>query len=265
MTMDISSAFGVTGKTAIVTGAGAGIGEATAEVLAAAGAAVVVVDLQRDAAETVAARIVESGGRAIARVADVSDKDAIGAVVDDAVAEFGGLDILVNNAGIMVRRPVLEISPEEFERHLSVNLKSVLYGSQAAAAVMPEGSSIVNMLSEIIDRGTAETGSYAAAKKGAEALTRTFAVELGPRGIRVNGIAPAWTVSAMTKQRGIDENGQFDDARFEQVKARLESLSPLGVVNDPVDIAWAVLYLVAPSGRYISGQVLRVNAGSSMV
>ncbi|MFT4229669.1 MAG: SDR family oxidoreductase [Microbacterium sp.] len=263
--MDISTAFGLKGKTAIVTGGGAGIGEATAEVLAAAGASVVVVDWQRDAAEAVAARIVAAGGNAVARFADVSDPAAIAAVVDAAVAEFGGLDILVNNAGVMTRRPVLEITPEEFERHLSVNLKGVLYGSQAAARVMGPGSSIVNMLSEIIDRGTAETGSYAATKKGAEALTRTLAVELGPRGIRVNGVAPAWTVTAMTKQRGLDEQGRFDETRFAQVRTRLESLAPLGIVNEPVDVAWAVLYLVAPSGRAISGQVLRVNAGSSMV
>lgn len=263
--MDISRAFSLEGKSAIVTGAGAGIGEATAEVFASAGASVVIVDVQREAAEKVASRIVDDGGRAIARVADVSDRDAIASVIDDAVAEFGGLDILVNNAGVITRRPILEITPEEFERHLAVNLKGVLYGSQEAARVMGPGASIVNMLSEIIDRGTAGTGSYAATKKGAEALTRTFAVELGPRGIRVNGVAPAWTVTAMTKQRGVDASGNFDEAQFAEVRQRLESLAPLGVVNEAIDIAWAVLYLVAPSGRNISGQVLRVNAGSSMV
>lgn len=263
--VDIPSAFALPGKVAIVTGGGAGIGEATAAVLAGAGARVVVADLDPGGAERVAKAIIADGGQAVARTVDVSDHTAVTALVAGTVEEFGGLDILVNNAGIMIRRPALEISPDEFDRVLSVNLKGVFHGCQAAGRVMGRGGSIVNMLSEIIDRGTAETGTYAAAKKGAEALTRTFAVELGPSGIRVNGVAPAWTVSAMTRQRGIDEKGEFDQERFDSVKARLSALSPLGTVNDPIDVAYAVLYLVSDAGRTISGQVLRVNSGSSMV
>lgn len=263
--VDISSAFALPGKVAIVTGGGAGIGEATAAVISAAGGRVVVADRDKDSAERVAQAIVADGGEAVALSVDVSDHAAVTALVEGTVAEFGGLDILVNNAGIMTRRPALEISPEEFDRILSVNLKGVFYGCQVAGRVMSRGGRIVNMLSEIIDRGTAETGSYAAAKKGAEALTRTFAVEFGPLGIRVNGVAPAWTVSAMTKQRGFNEQGEFEPERFDDVKTRLAALSPLGVVNDPIDVAYAVLYLVSEAGRNISGQVLRVNGGSSMV
>lgn len=262
--MDISGAFALPGKVAIVTGGAAGIGEATAAVLAAAGARVVVADRDGDGAARVAKAIAAEGGAAVARGVDVADHAALTALVEDVVAEFGGLDILVNNAGVMARRPALEISPEEFDRILSVNLKGVLYGCQAAGRVMGEGGRIVNMLSEIIDRGTAETGSYAAAKKGAEALTRTFAVELGQRGIRVNGVAPAWTITAMTRQRGLNEDGEFEPRRFDTVQARLAALSPLGVVNDPIDTAYAVLYLVSAAGRNINGQVLRVNSGSSM-
>lgn len=263
--MDIPSVFGLPGKVAIVTGGGAGIGEATAALLADVGARVVVADVDVDGAERVAKTIVADGGQAVAREVDVSDHLAVTRLVTDTVEAFGGLDILVNNAAVMIRRPALEISPEEFDRVLSVNLKGVFYGCQAAGRVMGRGSSIVNMLSEIIDRGTAETGTYAAAKKGAEALTRTFAVELGPSGIRVNGVAPAWTVSAMTKQRGQGPDGEFDQERFDAVKARLAALSPLGTVNDPIDIAYAVLYLVSAAGRNINGQVLRVNGGSSMI
>ena len=265
MVVDIAGTFALPGKVAIVTGGGAGIGEATAGVLAAAGARVVVADRDEDGAERVAKEIVAAGGEAVARSVDVTGHAAVTALVEGTVAEFGGLDILVNNAGIMVRRPALEIPPEEFDRILSVNLMGVFHGCQAAGRVMRRGAAIVNMLSEIIDRGTAETGSYAAAKKGAEALTRTFAVELGPRGVRVNGIAPGWTVSAMTRQRGFDERGRFHQDRFDAMRARLASLSPLGVVNEPIDVAYAVLYLVSAAGRAISGQVLRVNGGSSMV
>ena len=262
---NVQDALGVPGKVAIVTGAGAGIGESTAVELARAGARVVVADLDKDGAERVAAAIRDDGGEATARAIDVSDHVAVTELVDGTVAEFDRLDVLVNNAGVMTRRPALEISPEEFDRILSVNLKGVLYGCQAAGRVMGRGGVIVNMLSEIIDRGTAETGAYAASKKGAEALTRTFAVELGPLGIRVNGVAPAWTISAMTMQRGIDANGAFDPQRFEEVKARLAGLSPLGVVNDAVDVARAVLYLASEAGRYINGQVIRINGGSAMV
>lgn len=264
LTNDIASTFSLTGKVAIVTGAAAGIGEATAGLLAAVGATVIVADRDLDGAENAAAAIGAAGGVAVARSLDVSDVAAVTALVEGVVSDYGSLDILVNNAGIMTRRAALDISPEEFTQIISVNLNGVLYGCQAAGRVMKSGALIVNMLSEIIDRGTAFTGSYAAAKKGAEALTRTFAVELGAQGIRVNGVAPAWTVSAMTRQRATDANGEFDENEFDAVKARLESLSPLGTVNDPIDIAYAVLYLASVAGRNISGQIVRVNGGSSM-
>jgi 3-oxoacyl-[acyl-carrier protein] reductase len=261
---DLVALFGVPGAVAVVTGAAAGIGQATAAVLSAAGASVVVADVDGDGAERVAATLSATGATAVARTVDVADPESVTRLVQHAVAELGGLDIMVNNAGVMVRRPALEISPEEFDRVHAVNLKGVLYGCQAAGRVMRRGGSIVNMLSEIIDRGTAETASYAAAKKGAEALTRTFAVELGPAGIRVNGVAPAWTVSAMTRRRGLDDKGVFDPERFAEVTSRLASLAPLGVVLEPEDVAHAVLFLVSPAARRISGQVMRVNSGSSM-
>ena len=259
----IADLFSVPGAVAIVTGAGAGIGAATAVLLAEAGATVVVADRDAAAAQRTADAITGAGRAAVARTVDVADPAAVTELVQGVVAEFGGLHVMVNNAGVMVRRPALEITPEEFEHVQSVNLKGVLYGCQAAGRVMAPGASIINVLSEIIDRATAETGSYAAAKKGAEALTRTFAVELGPAGIRVNAVAPAWTVTAMTRQRGTGDDGAFDQERFDATAARLAAINPLGVVLDPEDVAHAVLFLVSRAGRRISGQVLRVNSGSS--
>lgn len=263
---DTESAFRVDGKVAIVTGGGGGIGAAIGRVLAGAGARVVIADLDLESAEKVAATIEsESGATAIAKHVDVSDPVAVNTLVEAVMAEQGQLDIFVNNAGIQSRRPILEITPEEFNKVLSVNLASVLYGGQAAARVMKPGSSIVNVLSTIIDQGTAGTGSYAAAKKGAQSLTRTFAIELGPRGIRVNGVAPGWTDTGMTRQRGVDENGQFDQAQFDSVAMRMAGTSPLGTIMETIDSAHAVLYLASSAGRFLTGQVIRVNGGSSMV
>ncbi|MFF3567586.1 SDR family NAD(P)-dependent oxidoreductase [Nocardia jiangxiensis] len=260
----MTKAFELPDKVAIVTGAGSGIGEASAQVLAGAGARVVVADLDLDNATRVAEQIDKDGGRALARRVDVADPASVTELVTGTVTEFGRLDIQVNNAGIMLRRPVLEISPEEFDQVLSVNLKGQLYGSQAAARVMEPGSSIVNTLSTIIDFSTAGTGSYAASKKGGEALIRTFAVELGPRGIRVNGVAPGWTESGITRGRHVNERGEFQQESFDQLAAKMTAVSPLGTVAEPIDSAYAVLYLASPAGRLLTGHVIRVNGGASM-
>ncbi|MFD4511608.1 SDR family NAD(P)-dependent oxidoreductase [Streptomyces sp. NPDC058457] len=262
--MDPSNVFRLTGKVAVVTGAGSGIGRASAGVLAAAGARVVVADLDLAGAEETAAGIKEEGGEAVARRVDVADPAAMGALVDEAVSGLGRLDVLVNNAGIMIRRPLAEVPPDEFDRVLSVNLKSVLYGSQAAARVMRPGSSIVNTLSTIIDFATAGTGSYAAAKKGGEALTRTFAVELGPRGIRVNGVAPGWTDTGITRQRHVDDAGEFQQSGFDRLASRMAAAAPLGTVAEAIDSAYAVLYLASDASRCVTGHVIRVNGGASM-
>jgi NAD(P)-dependent dehydrogenase (short-subunit alcohol dehydrogenase family) len=262
--IDVAGAFRLTGKVAIVTGGAGGIGAASATVLAGAGATVVVVDLDGDGAEAVAKAITNSGGNAVAKKVDVADKAALDALVDETVAEFGAVDLLHNNAGIMLRTPLLEVTPEEFDTMLSVNLKSVLYGTQAVARVMKPGSAIVNTLSTIIDFSTRGTGSYAATKKGAEALTRTFAVELGALGIRVNAIAPGWVDSGMTRSKSVDEAGDFDQTAFDALADKMAAAAPLTGGTDAVDQAFAVLYLSSPASRGVTGHVVRVNGGMSM-
>ncbi|MEV1025187.1 SDR family oxidoreductase [Streptomyces sp. NPDC050264] len=262
--MELAEVFRFTGMTAVVTGAGSGIGRETATVLAEAGARVIVADLDGGAAEDTAAHIVKAGGQAEARQVDVSDPADVARLVTGAVEQTGRLDVMVNNAGIMLRKPALDITPEEFERVLSVNLKGVLYGCQSAARVMKPGGSIVNTLSTIVDFSTAGTGSYAASKKGAEALTRTFAVELGPRGIRVNGVAPGWTDTGITRGRSFDENGAFDQQGFDALAGRMAGSAPLGAVATTRDTALAVLYLASQASRCVTGHVVRVNGGASM-
>ncbi|MET0712366.1 MAG: SDR family NAD(P)-dependent oxidoreductase, partial [Jiangellaceae bacterium] len=147
-----TDAFDLTGKVAVVTGAGGGIGESCAKVLAAAGATVVCADLDAAGAERVAAEIVADGGKAAGRRVDVTSALEVTALVAEAVAYHGQLDIMVNNAGILILTPILDISPGEFQKVLEVNLHGVMYGCQAAARVMRPGSSIINIASGIIDR-----------------------------------------------------------------------------------------------------------------
>jgi 3-oxoacyl-[acyl-carrier protein] reductase len=262
--MDVGKAFRLDGKVAIVTGSGSGIGAASAAVLAGAGAQVVVADLDLNRAEQVAKRITSDGDEASARQVDVTDPVSVQALVDGTVAEFGQLDVLHNNAGILIRRPLMEVSPEEFERVLAVNLKGILYGTQAAARVMSAGASIVNTLSSIIDTSTVGTGSYAASKKGGEGLTRTFARELGPRRIRVNGVAPGWTETGITRNRATDQSGAFHQEVFDDLAAKMAATAPLGTIMDAVDSAYAVLYLSSDAGRYVSGHIVRVTGGATM-
>ncbi|MBB3665594.1 3-oxoacyl-[acyl-carrier protein] reductase [Prauserella sediminis] len=262
--MDLSTVFGMQDRVAIVTGAAGGIGAASAEVLAAAGAVVVVADRDGEAAERVSAAITETGGRARSERVDVAEPASLEALVADTVAAYGRLDALVNNAGIMLRRPLAEVSVAEFERMLATNLTSILVGTQAAARVMGPGGAIVNSLSTIIDYSTRETGSYAATKKGGEALTRTFAVELGPAGIRVNGIAPGWTPSGMTQASATRPDGTLDEDAFGALEERMAAVSPLAGVTEPLDCAYAVLYLCSQASRFVTGHVLRVNGGASM-
>lgn len=262
--MDTTSAFRIDGKVAVVTGAGSGIGEATAAVLAEAGACVIVADLSREKADKVATAIQASGGKAYARGVDVSDPNSVNDMVGSTVADYGQLDILVNNAGTQTRNAAVDITPDEFNRILGVNLNGVLYGSQAAARVMKAGSTIINTLSFIIDRPTAGTASYAASKKGAWALTRAFAVELGPAGVRVNAVAPGWTPTPWNSGRFVDESGNTDQAGFDALTERMKALSPLGNVAEPIDSALAVLYLASPAARHLTGQVIRVNGGATM-
>lgn len=262
--MDVASTFQLTGKVAVVTGGGSGIGAASATVLAGAGAKVVVADIDLYKAEEVAKQITSEGGEAVARKVDVTDPADLKALVDWTVASLGGLNILHNNAGTIVRKQLLDITPEEFDRVLSVNLKSILYGTQAAAPVMPPGSAIVCTLSSIIDYSTRGTGSYAASKKGGEALVRTFAIELGPRNIRVNAIAPGWTQTGMTRGNAITESGEFDQDKFDKLSDRMSQESPLGRLAETLDHAFAVLYLASEASKFVTGHVIRTNGGASM-
>lgn len=260
---ELLPAFSLAGRVAVVTGAASGIGRASAQLLAAAGAAVVCADVNEEGAAETAVGIERAGGSALARAVDVASRSDVEDLVSSSVAAFGRLDVMCNIAGIMHESTVLETEEADLDRVLAVNLKGVFFGCQAAGRVMvAQGSgSIINMASGAIDAPAPRIVCYAIAKAGVNQLTKTFAVELGPMGVRVNAIAPGFVITGMTGRHFRLPDGSVDPGRFEKATAPMRRASPLGLVGEPEDIAYAVLYLASDAARFVTGQTLRPNGG----
>jgi NAD(P)-dependent dehydrogenase (short-subunit alcohol dehydrogenase family) len=246
-------AFDLTGRVAVVTGGGQGIGEGIAKNLAKAGAAVVVAARHTDRIDRVAADINASGGRALAVTTDVTDRAALVALADAAVETFGGLHVWVNNAGgSPVRSPLKELSDDEWEACLLLNLTSVWKASVIAAERMVDGGSIINISSPAGDRGVPGSGHYAAAKAGVNSLTKTLSLEFAPT-IRVNGISPGYVpTEVMMTALDTDE---------EQLEQLAEKRIPLKRLGTPDDMGSTAVYLASDAGSWMSGQTLIVAGG----
>ena len=243
------------GKVAIVTGAGSrgpglGNGKAAAILFAREGARVLCVDQGLPRAEETVALIRAEGGAAAALAADVTRADNCRAMVEAAVARWGGLDILHNNVGIESRKDLLETTEEEWDQVLEVDLKSVFLATRAAApAIIARGGGSVICVSSIAGhRGHGRT-AYAAAKAGIEGFVRTVAVQLGPQGVRINAIAPGTVWTPMVEGLG-------PEARERRRKA-----SPLGTEGTGWDVGWGAVYLASDESRWVTGQVLVIDAG----
>ncbi len=243
-------------RVAIVTGAQQGIGEAIARAFANEGAAVVVNFLDdRDQAEALVAEIAGGGGRAVAAQADVSVYDDVATLVE-AAASFGGVDLLVNNAGIFPRSPFLELSEEEWDSVLDINLKGAFLCTQAAATDMVARSApgaVINMSSAIATMGSRKGVHYTASKSGLAGLTRATALALAPHSIRVNAIAAGMTDTAQPRE-GLTE---------EEI-ANIVAAFPLGRLVRPDEIADAAVFLASDESRQITGQTIHVNGGAVM-
>lgn len=260
------SGFDLSGQVAVLTGAGSGIGKATALTLAAAGATVVGGDIAEDAVQATADEITAAGGTARAQRTDVTSREQVDALIDGAKAEFGRVDIVGNIAGVPHNKMVADCTDEEFERILAINLKSVFYGCQAAMRVMAgQGSgNIINISSGAIDTPAPTLACYGMTKAAVAMLTKTLAWEAGPQGIRVNAIAPGVIETNFSRHNFVNDEGEVDPEKLEGYRKRFGSMAPLRRVGEGQDVADTILFLVSERASFMTGQILRPNGGVAM-
>lgn len=256
------------GKSAIVTGAAQGLGEAIARRLAVEGCSVLIADVNAEKAEAAAGAIVEATGRrVIGKKVDVTDADGCGIMVEEAVAAFGKLDILVANAGILKAGDISEMDPDDWRRVLDVNLTGYFLCAQAAARVMREqkSGSIVQINSKSGKKGSFRNGAYAASKFGGIGLTQSIALDLAPFGVRANAICPGNLLDGTLWQNSLfDQYARMQGLSPEQIRAKYESQVPLGRGATYDDVSGVVVFLCSEDAAYMTGQAINVTGGQEM-
>lgn len=242
------------GRVAVVTGASKGIGAGIARGLAEAGASVVVnYATDRAGADRVVSEVVERGGRAVAVQGDVSKDADIKRLFAETVRAFGRLDVLVNNAGVYRFGPFESITEEEFHRHYNTNvLGPILAIQEALKHFGPEGGSVINISSVVGSAPWPQTALYSSTKAAFDNLTRGLALELAPRKVRVNAVAPGTTESEGTSDLHLFEG---DEGK------KVIASTPLGRLGTPADIARVVVFLASDDSAWITGEIIRASGG----
>lgn len=242
------------GKVALVTGASKGIGAAIAKKLAAEGAAVVVnYSSSKVEGEKIAKEIAALGAKAVAVQANLSKHEDIERLFARSKKEFGRVDILVNNAGIYEFQSLDKITAEHFHKHFDLNVLGLLLASQAAAGQFDgQGGSIINLSSVVSTLGLPQSAVYSGTKGAVDAITRSLASELGPRGIRVNAIRPGMVETEGTQAAGIAES---------DMRKQVEAQTPLGRIGKPHDIAGMAVFLASDDSAWITGETFVISGG----
>ncbi|MEI2768068.1 MAG: SDR family oxidoreductase [Nitrosomonas sp.] len=239
------------GKVALVTGASRGIGAEIALALARVGAKVVVNYVQnQSAADNVCAEILKHHGECIAVQANVSDPAAVKMLFAQSISHFGSIDLLINNAGILLFKEITNIQDDEFDRIIDINFKSVFYALREASTKISDNGRVVTISSTVTRMMLPKYGAYAATKAAVEQLTRTFAREMGTRGITANIVSP-----------GPVDTELFRVGKTIQDIERMSAMAALGRLGKVDDIAQVVLFLVSDEARWINGQNIAINGG----
>ena len=241
------------GKVAVVTGAARGIGAACARRFAAEGAAVVIGDILKEQGEAVAQSIRDAGGGATFVACDTGDGPQARALIEETVSRYGRIDVLVNNAGIIAVADFLELTEEDFDRVLRVNLRGYFLVGQAAAREMTAAGSgsIINMSSVNAVMAIDSIAPYVVSKGGVNQLTSVMALALAPRGVRVNAIGPGTIHTEMAGAMMTDE----------VARRRILSRTPMGRVGQPEEVAGIAVFLASDDSSYVTGQVIYADGG----
>jgi dihydroanticapsin dehydrogenase len=246
----------ISGKVCVVTGAGSGIGRATALRFAAEGAHVLCADVNADSATATADEITATGGSAKARQVDVADPRAVDAMIADAVESFGQLDVLVNNAGVNLPGVLHEVSDEVIDRTLDVNVKGQIYGCRAAIPhMLDRGGSIINISSVNGIVSEPYLAVYSASKGASVMLTKGVALDYAKRGIRCNVVCPGWVDTPINYAHAEMLGG------LQKVYDTIDSFQPIGRPGEPSEIANVVLFLASDESSLMTGSVVVADGG----